>query len=206
MSEITGIDVSAYQGTFDWEAHKGIGFAGLRATSWSSATAFEADAQLVRNAAQTWDVFDGRIPRLYYHETRVQTGPAAQANCFVAVVGAHLCRGDVLVAAMEDTGGARPADVAAWHREFMRALLAATDKAHRAIVYCNPSWAEAGNCEGLGGYGLWLASYGVAEPVVPEPWKHWLFWQRSGTGLDEDVWNGTAAGLAEWAMMPTYRR
>lgn len=208
---VTGIDVSAFQGDqFPWGQHKDISFAGIRATSWTAATTFTADSALKANANQTWDLFDGKIPREYYHEARTAVSdPGAQARAFLHLVGRHLCRGDFLCVAMGDNGGSgsmTPAEIARWHGEFMHELREAVDREHRVICYCNPAWALAGNCEGLGGWGLHLADYGVSEPTVPRPWRNYRIWQSSGTGLDRDQWNGDLRSLLDWAGMPAYRR
>jgi GH25 family lysozyme M1 (1,4-beta-N-acetylmuramidase) len=207
---VTGIDVSAFQGDFNWADHRDISFAGIRATSWTTATAFTDDVMLKHNANDTWDVYGGKVSRFYYHETRcAASDPGVQAKQFLGLLGRHLCLGDVMVAAMGDNGGngsMGPGEIARWHGDFMHELRVLTGKAHRVICYCNPAWAEAGNCEGLGGWGLWLASYDVAEPSVPRPWKRYVAWQSSGTGLDRDVYNGSLRDLQDWAGMPTYRR
>ncbi len=31
-------------------------------------------------------------------------------------------------------------------------------------------------------YPLWIANYGVASPLVPKPWKTWVFWQYTDNG------------------------
>ena len=208
----TGIDVSAYQGDFPWSAHRDIAFAGIRATSWGTDGLGE-DIELKHNASTTWDAYDGKIVRLYYHETMcARSEPDVQAKEFLGILGRHLCHGDVLAVAMGDTGGngtLRPPQIAAWHNEMLHHLRLLTDRMHRVICYCNVSWSEAGNCEGLGGWPLWLADYQSAEPSPPEPWPHrrLVFWQSSGTGLDRDVYLlGDRDSLNGWAGMPTYRR
>lgn len=208
-----GIDVSANQGAFDWSAHKDIAFAGVRATSWQTATAFDADAYLKHNANTTWDVYSGKVSRWYYHETRTAaTAPAVQADHFLSILGRHLCKGDVMAVAMGDNGGSgsmTPKAIAEWHGEFMHTLREMTERAHRVIAYCNPSWALAGNCQGLEGWGLWLADYGVSEPRVPAPWpkRKLVAWQTGGMELDRDLYMaGDRRHLNDWALMPAYRR
>jgi lysozyme len=209
MASATGIDVSAYQGDFPWEQHRDIAFAGIRATSWGTAGLGE-DPDLKRNANTTWDLFGGKVVRIYYTESMTaRSAPDVQAAEFLRICGRHLCHGDVLAVAMGDTGGnggMSPREIAAWHGEMLHHLRLLTDRQHRVLAYCDPAWSEAGNCEGLGGWPLWLASYGIPAPVVPRPWREWKFWQSSGTGLDRDVYNGSLRDLQDWAGMPTYRR
>ena len=209
----TGIDVSAYQGEFNWGAHMDIAFAGIRATSWPSGTAFTADAELKANANATWDVYAGKVCRFYYHESRpAVSDPAVQAKQFLGILGRHLVRGDVMAVAMGDNGGTgalAPGQIAEWHGVFLHTLRELTERAHRVICYCNAGWAMAGNCRGLDGWGLWLADYDISEPIVPAPWakRKLVAWQRSGTGLDLDVYMaGDRRHLNDWAGMPAYRR
>jgi GH25 family lysozyme M1 (1,4-beta-N-acetylmuramidase) len=212
MTSATGIDVSSYQGTFSWDQHKDIGFAGIRATSWTGPASFTADADLRLNDAASWDAFSGKIPRIFYHEARAAaSAPDAQALAVLRVAGHYLVAGDMLAVAMGDNGGngsLSPGQVAAWNGEFAHHLRLLTERLHRVLLYCNPSWAQGGNCKGLGGWGLWLASYGVSDPVAPSPWgKHdWRIWQSSGTGLDRDVYNGDQSALLAWCGMPGFRR
>jgi lysozyme len=207
MTSPTGIDVSAYQGEFNWGAHPGIAFAGIRATSWTGAATFARDADLDHNARHTWDTYGGKAVRIYYHETRPAAGrPDDQAAQFLRLVGGHLCRGDMLAAAMEDAQGLPGGQVAAWHGAFLHHLRVLTERAHRVLAYCNPSWCEAGNADGLGGWPLWLADYGVTNPAAPKPWRHWTFHQYNGTGLDEDVYCDDLSHLQDWAGLPAYRR
>jgi len=59
----------------------------------------------------------------------------------------------------------------------------------------------------FGKYPLWIANYGVSQPLVPKPWTNWLFWQYDEktlidgvydeigrkTECDVDLFNGTDA-------------
>jgi GH25 family lysozyme M1 (1,4-beta-N-acetylmuramidase) len=203
---VNGIDVSAWQGQYDWKTHPGIAFAGIRATNWTAPATFDADPDLKWNAEQTWDLHEGKIPRLYYHYARPGLHhPWHQAEAFLDTLGHHLCEGDVLVDDMEDAQGEPPAFVAHWHAEFMQHL---NDQApgHRVLGYCNPSWASAGNCAGLDRWHLYLADYGVTRPVTPLPWRTWAFWQFSDVPEDQDRWNGDLAGLLDFCRMPASRR
>lgn len=206
MTNAQGIDVSAIQGAFNWNAHKGIGFAGIRVTSWAGET-FGPDPDLKLNANNTWDLFNGKVSRLYYHETRPgASAPDVQAGQVLAILGRHLCLGDMIGTAMEDTSGLPAADVAAWHGEYMHHLRLLTARQHKVLAYCNPAWCQAGNAEGLGGWPLWLADYTTVWPTPPAPWARWDIWQNSGTGLDHDIFNGDTAALYGFAGMPAYRQ
>jgi GH25 family lysozyme M1 (1,4-beta-N-acetylmuramidase) len=107
VTNAAGIDISAFQGQFDWPAYREkIAFAGIRVSTWTGWDSFAPDPQLHRNATETWQVFDGKLPRWYYHETRPGLhNPRQQAKLALEVIGGHLCKGDVLYAAMEETDG-----------------------------------------------------------------------------------------------------
>ena len=73
---------------------------------------------------------------------------------------------------------------------------------HTPIVYTFLSFAQQGNCAGLGHYPLWIAepSAPAGRPVVPRPWLTWKFHQygttRVGTNtVDVNVFNGDTAAL-----------
>ncbi len=77
---------------------------------------------------------------------------------------------------------------------------------HTPVVYTFLSFAEEGNCAGLGHYPLWIAepSAPAGRPVVPKPWSTWKFHQygttRVGTNtVDVNVFNGDTAALKQFA-------
>lgn len=204
---VQGLDVSQWQGNFDWSAEKGkIGFGMAKATEGTTIT----DSEFVHNWNSMWGL-SHTLPRFAYHFFHASEDPTAQAERLVALVKPHgLLAGDNLVLDLEATesngtnDNVKPATVAARAQTFLHvANELAPDR--RVLVYCNPAFAKAGNCAGLGAWSLWLASYGVSKPAVPSPWKTWTFWQKSDNGLDLDVFNGTKAELLSFTRMPASR-
>lgn len=61
---------------------------------------------------------------------------------------------------------------------------------------------------------LWIAHYGVKEPIVPKPWSRYALWQHSGDGrcpgiegpCDLNTWPGDEASLRAWASPPQIDR
>lgn len=204
MADEQGIDVAWPQGAhFPWEYEKDkIVFGMAKATEGTSLT----DPDFGHNwDAMWWLRPDHRLPRFAYHFFRPNQDPVAQAVHFTATVKAHgLLPGDNLVMDLEVSDGLDAVPVAARGVTFLRTV---NDLApgHRVLVYTMPSFAEAGNCAGMGSWHLWIANYGVERPAVPEPWKDWTFWQSGDSPVDTDVFNGDEAALLEFCRMPATR-
>jgi lysozyme len=187
-----GIDVSNNNGIFDWPTWRGfINFASAKATEGLD---FQ-DEQFPRN----WQYMRKLgIYRFAYHYAHPDLDPAQQARYLTDYVRKQgLYPHDNFLLDLEETGGLSPVDVSFWAWVFCTEINR-LNPGHRVLVYCDASFAEAGNCAKLGGWGLWVANYGVPKPTVPAPWKYWRFWQYSGSGVDQDVWNGDDRTLAEY--------
>lgn len=201
MSDIRGIDVSRWQGDFDWHSQPGLSFGMAKATE-SGFT----DPQFGANWDKMWWYQkDHRLPRFAYCFFRPARDPVIQAAHLVTAVKSHgLLPGDNLVCDLEVSDGLEPAVVAERAAAFLHRV---NDLApgHRVLVYTNPSFADAGNCAGLGSWHLWIADYGVPRPVVPQPWTAWAFWQYTASPLDTDAYNGTCEQLLAFTRMPDSR-
>ena len=210
MTDVAGLDVSANQGEFDWTAWKGkIGFAMIRATSWTSADTIGTDPQFARNWQQAWDVSGGKLVRIAYHYCRPGvTTPAEQAHVLTSTVRDHgLVQGDHFALDFEESDGEPPAFVSRWSGSALQAVNDAAPH-HRVFPYFDLAWAAQGNADGLHAWHCWLADWGVPVPRVPAGWKTWAFWQFTDGGgkLDRDLFNGDHARLMDFARMPPERR
>ena len=136
MANAQGIDVSSYQGAFDWAAEKGsISFAFAKATEGSTIT----DPEFARNWQQIKAI---GIVRGAYHFAHPKDGAATDARAFLAVVRAQgLASGDMLALDLETTDGLAPAQVAAYARNWCAEVAAATGR--KPIVYTFISFAQA---------------------------------------------------------------
>ncbi len=194
MANAQGIDVSSFQGAFDWAAKKGvISFGFAKATEGTTIT----DPEFARNWAQIKAM---GFVRGAYHFGHPKDGAAANAQAFLAAVRAQgLERGDLLALDLETTDGLGPAQVATFAQNWCAEVGAATGR--QPIVYTFISFAEEGNCAGLGGYPLWIAdpSSPAGHPTVPRPWTTWAFHQYATTLVDQDVFNGDTAALKKFA-------
>ncbi|HWG64436.1 MAG TPA: GH25 family lysozyme [Streptosporangiaceae bacterium] len=197
VANAPGIDVSSYQGAFNWQAQQGkISFAFIKATEGITIT----DPEFGRNWRQAKSI---GIVRGAYHFGHPADGAASDARAFLSVVRANgLDAGDLLALDLETADGLPPARVAEYARNWCSDVEQATGR--KPVVYTFLSFAQAGNCAGLGGYPLWIAepSYPAGHPVVPRPWTQWAFHQYNTAPLDRDVFNGDDAALKRFAKLP----
>ena len=207
LTVVQGIDVSRWQGDFDWPAWRGkLGFAMAKAVEGDS----ETDPDFARNWAGMWDL-DRRMPRWAYLYFHASLDPVVQAAHLVATVkGEGLLPGDNFTFDFEATGedglndGVPPAIAAARARECL-VKINELAPGHRVAPYMNPSFAEAGHSEGMAAWYLWLADYGVPAPTAPRPWDRCTFWQYSDQPIDGDRFMGDEAHLRAFCRMPDKR-
>jgi lysozyme len=191
-----GIDVSNYAGQFNWAATSGLSFGICRATQGLGAAGTNSpDPYLSWN----WPRIKAKgLARGAYHFLDPGLDGAAQARYFVATVAAAGLATTDMLWLDNETAGASVASVAACARDFMTTLSALRPHNPRG-VYSYWDFITSGNCAGLAQYPLWLAIFQSATPGAPAPWRRWTFWQSgSGTGYDDDVFNGATAQLNQW--------
>jgi lysozyme len=205
---VQGLDVSGWQGHYDWQAWKGrIGF--------GMAKAVEGDAETDPDFGDNWNgmwELDRLMPRFAYLYFHAALDPVVQAAHLVATVRGHgLLSGDNFVIDIEETESgsgendgipaARCAPLAVQCLREVNRLV----PGHRVLPYMNPSWALAGGSDGMGSWFPWIADYGVGQPSVPPPWDRWTFWQYDSQPLDGDRFNGTEQELLAFTRMPAKR-
>jgi GH25 family lysozyme M1 (1,4-beta-N-acetylmuramidase) len=191
-----GIDVSNYAGEFDWAGTSGLSFGICRASQGLGAAGTNSpDPDLSWNWPR---IQEKGLARGAYHFLDPYLDGAAQASYFVETVSAVGLETTDMLWLDNETAGSSPAAVAACASDFMAQLVSL--RPHNPCgVYSYWDFITSGNCDGLGGYPLWLAIYQTATPGAPAPWTSWAFWQNGGTSsYDADVFNGTAADLSAW--------
>jgi lysozyme len=196
-SLLKGIDVSFYEGDMDWTAahNDGVVFAFIRVSDGLT----HPDNKFARNWAQSKAA---GVRRGAYQFFRENEDPIAQADLLIAAVG-QLQPGDLppvidVESSDHQDGATIDAHVNRWLDHVEQAL------GVRPIVYTGPYfWRDTVGGRAAGGSPLWVAHYGTACPLVPQPWGTWAFHQYSENGhvrgivggVDLDVFQGSLADL-----------
>lgn len=195
-NQLSGIDVSKWQGTVNWKSvqEAGIAFAFARATYGISVV----DSYFDTN----WPgMKDAGIIRGAYHFFLAAEDPAQQAEFFIRTVGS-LDPGDLPPVIDVESGSGTSSNLAANVQTWLNAVEQGLGR--KPIIYTAPSYWNANLTSGFGDYPLWVAEYGVSAPKAVNGWSNWTFWQHSSTGnvsgvngaVDLDYFNGTAQALA----------
>ena len=197
----TGVDVSGYQPTVDWQkvAASGIAFAFIKATEATTLV----DHAFARHWAQAREA---KLLRGAYHFFRPKQDGAAQARFFLAQLEDPGELPPVLD--VEVTDGVAPAQVVAGVHAWLDVV---TGSLGRPIIYTSPSFWNAlpGAAEVAGKADLWVAHWGAHVPASLNGWQRWTFWQFThkasisgipGTAdMDEDRFNGSVAELQAYS-------
>jgi GH25 family lysozyme M1 (1,4-beta-N-acetylmuramidase) len=193
----TGVDVSGYQPTVDWQkvAASGIAFAFIKATEATTLV----DHAFARHWAQAKQA---KLLRGAYHFFRPKQDAAAQARFFLAQLEDPGELPPVLD--VEVTDGVAPAQVVVGVRAWLEIVACSLG---RPIIYTSPSFWNVlpGAAEVTGKADLWVAHWGAHVPASVNGWQRWTFWQFRnkasisgipGTAdMDEDRFNGSVAEL-----------
>ncbi len=185
---VQGVDVSDYQGNFDWSA------AGVQ---FGYAQVSDGIGHLDRTFAANWaNMKAAGVLRGAYQFFEPAEDVATQANLVVSAVG-KLGAGDLpAMIDVEVTGGLPGGEIGARVQQWLEIVEAGTGL--KPIIYTGSYFWEHNVGTNLSSYPIWIAAYGPACPSVPaDGWSNWAFWQYSdgGGALDHDVFNGTLAQL-----------
>jgi lysozyme len=195
---ITGVDVSAYQGTVTWSKVTGAGrdFAFARISDGLNSV----DSKF----AQNWPGMKAAgIVRGSYQFFRPSQDAGLQAQMVIDKLAAAggLQPGDLPpVLDLESADGLASSVVVSKAKVWLAKIEAALKV--KPIVY---TAAFMSNVIGtnFGGYTLWVANYQTTCPTMPSGWTDWHFWQHADNGsvagiggaVDSDFFNGTLAQL-----------
>ena len=195
-----GIDVSRFQGKIDWGrvAETNVRFAfiqGSRGSGRDCAVVPErcgADEFYARNYrwARAAGIRVGPYHRAFADgdgRREAKRDAKAEAKLFLEQVG-ELRSGDLLPALDVERpfGGLNSRQLRAWVRAWLRRVEGTLGV--KPLIYTNySSWQETGDTTAFAqrGHRLWIANYGVDEPLVPaEDWagQAWSIWQFTSSG------------------------
>jgi len=202
VASVTGIDVSHFQQDIDWKAVASAGarFCFIKATEGAQSVDERFTANWHGSA-------EAGLMRGAYHFFHPVVPVSAQVDLFVRTVE-KLQENDLppaldLEAPAEWTGipqANRVALVLQWLEGVENRL------GVRPLVYLCPAFANEvlQNAPALARFPLWIAHKTLAAaPMVPKPWKSWVFWQYSdqvkmpgiATAVDGNRFNGTTDTL-----------
>jgi GH25 family lysozyme M1 (1,4-beta-N-acetylmuramidase) len=212
MATSRGLDVSAYQPTQDWAAHKknGVAFAFAKASEGQHThdTKFATHIKGIKAA--------GLVPGAYHFAWPNQSVAAEAAN-YISAVKAYAGKGFTHWLDLErrSDGANYLGRTAAQIKAYAAAWIAAVQKAfpgQRVGVYTSGSDLAAGHVPA--GVTLWYPAYpGTSVDTYAEAEKHarpapsgrtvtfWQFTSNPATGpnLDENICYMSAADLRTWA-------
>lgn len=217
---VAGQDVSAYQGTVDWQGqwNQGSRFAYVKAT--------EGNYYLNEQFSQQYNGSRavGMLRGSYHFAIPNWSSGADQARYFVANGGAWTADGSTLPPVLDieynpyagrtingfnfgDTcynmAGSK---MVAWIAEFGNTVRSLTGR--YPVIYTTTDWWKrcTGSSASFGKYPLWIAAYPSAPSsspgALPPGWSNYSFWQYSSTGPfagDSNIWNGDFASLRRFA-------
>lgn len=191
---VGGFDISHFNGEVDWSkvADTKKRFVVLKATEgidWVDPT-FNTHWVAAKKAG---------LVRGAYHFFVSHDDPAQEAEWYIKNVA--LEKGDLPpIVDVERAEKTDLTDLAKRLREFVRKLEAHFGE--KPIIYTGPNFWNSYIKEPFEDHHLWIADYGVPEPVMPHGWKRWTFWQftqqASLPGVEKSVdLNSFAGGQAE---------
>jgi GH25 family lysozyme M1 (1,4-beta-N-acetylmuramidase)/uncharacterized protein YraI len=218
--KIIGPDVSFYQDSPT--TPQGIDFVRMNQA---------ADFVIIRAGQNLWEDSDFKdnwqrskqagLPRGSYWFYDSRADPKQQAELWVNLLGSD--RGELpMFADIEETYNGPFKGWTYWKTflERIRTLVGTKEIGIYTAYYYwqnnapNPSTQPA-DLEYFHRYPLWIANYGVSQPLVPKPWiaDEWLFWQYTSSGdgiyygvesleIDLSYFNGDAQAFADRFHVP----
>jgi GH25 family lysozyme M1 (1,4-beta-N-acetylmuramidase) len=208
MTYVPGIDVSYWEGGIDWKKVRGAGvrFMFTKATEGEGYT----DPTLDDNWLGAKSV---GILRGAYHFFHPNMNPTKQADHFIQEVKKLNDNGELPpVLDLEVTDNQPNQTIIDRAKTWLDRVQGALGK--RPIIYSSPGFLKYNFVVPGGGpplwtkdYVLWIANYGVSQPLLPKGWLKWTFWQYTEAGtvnginaaVDLDWFNGTVEELYQFA-------
>lgn len=192
---LTGIDISHWQGNMKFSDYA-IDFVIMKASEGNG----YKDPMLDTHYNALHGSSDGKpeLERLYgfYHYARPDLNNTAQeeAEWFLSLVGHH--SGHAVFAL--DWEGQALSYSPDWALNWLEYVYEETGV--RPLLYISASEENTGIYNKIrdANYGLWVAHYGVDSPRVKQ-WPFWAMWQKQGSPLDIDIFNGSVEAWRKYA-------
>jgi GH25 family lysozyme M1 (1,4-beta-N-acetylmuramidase) len=189
---VQGVDVSVYQGSFDWPAaHVQFGYARISDGTGYVDPTFDSNWANMKSAG---------VLRGAYQFFEPSEDETAQANLMVSKVGRAQAGDLPPMIDVEVTDGVGGSTIGAKVLHWLQIVEAGTGR--HPIIYTGSYFWEDNVGTNLASYPIWIAAYGPSCPSLPaDGWSNWTMWQYSdgGGSLDHDVFNGSLAQLQAMA-------
>ncbi|GJE99572.1 glycoside hydrolase family 25 protein [Phanerochaete sordida] len=207
-ASVSGIDVSHYQGTINWNTVKsnGVQFVYIKATE---GTGYK-DPNFSNNYVGATNA--GLIRGGYHFAHPDESSGATQANYFLANGGGWSSDGITLPGALDieynpsgaECYGLSAASMVSWVKDFSNTYHTKTGV--YPVIYTTTDWWTSctGNSASFASTNpLWVARYASSVGALPAGWSYETFWQFADSGSnpgDQDIFNGDMAGLKRLAL------
>ncbi len=167
---VSGIDVSKFQGAFDFDSIKGSEYRYVFVKASEGITYQDADYAANISKARKAGLAVGSYH--YYHSDDDATAQFANFSKTAVVLPNDLPP----VVDIEELDENSAGDL---HTELQR-FLDLLEKSYgvKPIIYSGSGFANK-YLNAFGSYPLWIAEYSVDAPKIPAGWASWMFWQYS---------------------------
>ncbi|QHW32974.1 glycoside hydrolase [Paenibacillus rhizovicinus] len=175
-SNVKVIDVSHYQGTIDWKkAHAdGVMGAFIKASEGTGIT----DSAFATNAVNA-PAAGLRVG--FYHYSHPEKNDAKSEAAYFASVVAGRKADFPHVLDVEGQASQVPSDkLTDWCVQWLKEVTRLTG--HDTMVYTGASFAKSYLGKSLGAWPLWVAHYGVDQPMANDTWDEWAVFQYTSSG------------------------
>ncbi|SFJ42930.1 Copper amine oxidase N-terminal domain-containing protein [Paenibacillus sp. UNC496MF] len=197
-SNVNVIDVSHHQGIVDWDKVRAAGVAGafIKATE---GTGFK-DPAMATNAA---NAAAAGLKIGFYHYAHPETNDAeAEAQFFVARISGYKADFPHVLDVEGDASKVPSAQLTDWCAAWLQEVERLTG--HDTMIYTGASFAKSYLGKRLGAWPLWIAHYGVNNPMDNPTWDEWAVFQYTSTGSVSGIAGSVDLDVMEEAFYQKY--
>ncbi|NBD24309.1 GH25 family lysozyme [Paenibacillus glycinis] len=193
------IDVSHHQGEIDWAAVQADGVHGafIKVSEGIGVT----DAKFAANAAGAKKA--GLTVGFYHYAHPERSEAVAEATFFASVVRAGQAPDFPHVLDVEGAAGVIGADkLTAWCIAWLEEVERLTG--HPTMIYTGASFAKTYLGKPLAAWPLWVAHYGVEQPMANATWSAWSVFQFTSNGHIKGISGDVDINAMEQAFFDAY--